>query len=129
MKQTLHYTDEKSDKFWQIETGGCALVVNWGRTGTAEQLKTQAPQTYHGLPGEQEILQTDQVILAAALGQIKIMGSLEPALKAGSDAVGRRTCTLKEKAIDETENILIVVKDLERSRKFYHDLFGSRSSA
>ncbi|MCI8431327.1 MAG: WGR domain-containing protein [Lachnospiraceae bacterium] len=103
MKQTLHYTDEKSDKFWQIETGGCALVVNWGRTGTAEQLKTQAPQTYHGLPGEQEILQTDQVILAAALGQIKIMGSLEPALKAGSDAVGRRTCTLKEKAIDETE--------------------------
>ena len=39
MKQTLHYTDEKSDKFWQIETGGCALVVNWGRTGTAEQFK------------------------------------------------------------------------------------------
>ena len=35
MKQTLHYTDEKSDKFWRIETGGCALVVNWGRTGTA----------------------------------------------------------------------------------------------
>ena len=209
MKQTLHYTDEKSDKFWRIETGGCALVVNRGRTGTAgryeikkfsteeecekqavklaaskrkkgytdmpdfdamhhfyfdtdeyglhpltshpafrtffsddlyydcgdeeapfgsdegndtlhfleealrkrprmcvadfprsliekewglsyfppdseqtaEQLKTQAVQTYHGLPGEQEILQTDQVILAAALGQIKIMGSLEPALK------------------------------------------------
>ena len=35
MKQTLHYTDEKSDKFWRIETGGCALVVNRGRTGTA----------------------------------------------------------------------------------------------
>lgn len=28
MKQTLHYTDEKSDKFWRIETGGCVLVVN-----------------------------------------------------------------------------------------------------
>lgn len=34
MKQTLHYIDEKSDKFWRIETDGCALVLNWGRTGT-----------------------------------------------------------------------------------------------
>lgn len=209
MKQTLHYIDEKSGKFWRIETDGCALVLNWGRTGTTgryeikefateeecekqavklaasktkkgyinmpdfnamqhfyfdtdeyglhpltshplfrsffsddlyydcgdeeapfgsdegndtlhfleealkkrprmcvadfprsliekewgltyfphdseqteEQLKAQATRTYQGLPGEQEILQTDQVILAAALGQIKIMGRLEPALQ------------------------------------------------
>ena len=34
MQQALRYTDEKSDKFWRIETAGCELVINWGKTGT-----------------------------------------------------------------------------------------------
>lgn len=34
MQKALRYTDEKSDKFWRIETAGCELVTNWGKTGT-----------------------------------------------------------------------------------------------
>ncbi len=29
------YVDEKSDKFWRVETLANALVLNWGKTGTA----------------------------------------------------------------------------------------------
>ena len=34
MQKALRYTDEKSDKFWRIETAGCELVTNWGKNGT-----------------------------------------------------------------------------------------------
>ena len=34
MIEALHYKDEKSDKFWRVETSGCMMLVNWGRTGT-----------------------------------------------------------------------------------------------
>lgn len=209
MIQTLHYADEKSDKFWRVETSDCELVINWGRTGTSgryeikefetedecekqalkliaskqkkgyvdmpdfdsiqhfyydtveyglhpltshpvfreyfsdelyydcgdeeapfgsdegsdtlyllmetvrkrpkmdfadfprlliekewgltylppkteqtdEELKEQAAQTYNALPGDREILQTDQVILATAFGQIKITGKLDDNLQ------------------------------------------------
>ena len=45
-----------------------------------EELKAQAEESYRGLPGSGEILQTDQVVIAAALGQIKIMGKSEGGL-------------------------------------------------
>ena len=35
MIETLHYKDEKSDKFWHIETAGCQIMTNWGKTGTS----------------------------------------------------------------------------------------------
>lgn len=35
MIQTLRYIDEKSDKFWHIETANCEMMINWGKTGTA----------------------------------------------------------------------------------------------
>ena len=60
------------------------IEKNWGLTylhpapnQSDEELKAQAKQKYNGLPGEQELLQTDQVILATVLGQIKIMGKLD----------------------------------------------------
>ena len=209
MKRVLRYMNEKSDKFWRIETQGCELVINWGKTGTTgrygikefdtgdecekqasklvmskikkgytdmqefdemqhfyfdtdeyglhpltshpifrtcfsdhlyydcgdeeapfgsdegndtlyvlqevirkqhkmsladfpqfliekewgltylppeseqtdDELKIQAAKTYDGLPGDQELLLTDQVILATALGQIKIMGKLDKTLQ------------------------------------------------
>lgn len=209
MIQTLRYIDEKSDKFWRVETCGCEMMTNWGKTGTAghyevkeldtedncekqalklvvakqkkgysdmpefdaeqhfyfdtdeygphfltshpifrkyfsddlyydcadeeapfgsdegsdtfhvlqenfrrrskincadfpqllierdwnltyfppeqeqmdAELIEQATQTYNTLPGDQEILQTDQVILATAFGQIKIAGNLDTALQ------------------------------------------------
>lgn len=209
MKQALRYMDEKSDKFWRIETEDCVLVTNWGKTGTSgryemkefetaeacekqaaklvaakikkgytdmpdfdamqhfyfdtdefglhpltshpifrqffsdelyydcadeeapfgsdegndtlhileemvrkrpkmrladfpewliekewdltylphlpaqtdTELQAQAAQAYHNLPGTQELLQTDQVILATAFGQIKIMGKLDTTLQ------------------------------------------------
>jgi len=33
MIQALHFKDEKSDKFWFIETLDCELMVNYGKTG------------------------------------------------------------------------------------------------
>ena len=46
-----------------------------------EELRAQVEQEYNGLPGDQELLQTDQIILATALGQIKITGKLNTELK------------------------------------------------
>ena len=34
ISKTLRYTDAKSDKFWRVETLGCAFVTNWGKAGT-----------------------------------------------------------------------------------------------
>jgi predicted DNA-binding WGR domain protein len=41
MKKYLEYKDEKSSKFWQIETSGKSYTVVYGKTGTAGQ----PPQT------------------------------------------------------------------------------------
>lgn len=35
MIKTLHYKDEKSDKFWHVETAGCEMMTNWGKSGTS----------------------------------------------------------------------------------------------
>lgn len=32
--QTLRYTDDKSDKFWRVETLDNMLLTNWGKSGT-----------------------------------------------------------------------------------------------
>lgn len=32
LSKTLRYTDEKSDKFWRVETLDCA-ITNWGKAG------------------------------------------------------------------------------------------------
>ncbi len=48
---------------------------------SVEELKGQIEKKYNGLPGDQELLQTDQIILATALGQIKIMGKLDLELR------------------------------------------------
>ena len=34
ISKTLRYIDEKSDKFWRVETLDTALVTNWGKAGT-----------------------------------------------------------------------------------------------
>lgn len=64
------------------------IVKEWNLTylppepeQTDDELKTQAAQTYHGLKGDQTLLQTDQVILATVFGQIKIMGKLDGTLQ------------------------------------------------
>ena len=44
---------------------------------TDEELKVQAKLNYNGLPGEQIILQSDQVILAVTFGQAKITGKID----------------------------------------------------
>ena len=41
-----------------------------------------------------------------------------------SGAPGRGVTMSGRIRSDEAENVLIVVKDIERSRRFYHDLFG-----
>ena len=44
---------------------------------TDEELKNQAKLNYNGLPGEQIILQSDQIILAVTFGQAKITGKID----------------------------------------------------
>ena len=41
MQQALRYTDEKSDKFWRIETAGCELVINWGKPAQQDVTKSK----------------------------------------------------------------------------------------
>jgi predicted DNA-binding WGR domain protein len=42
MKKTLQYKDEKSDKFWTIETNGNEFTVTFGKTGTDGQSQTKS---------------------------------------------------------------------------------------
>lgn len=64
------------------------IEKDWGLTylppianQSDEELKAQAEQKYDGLPGDQELLQSDQIILATAFGQIKITGKLNHELR------------------------------------------------
>lgn len=34
MKEVLSFQNEKSDKFWRVETNGEIMVTNWGKSGT-----------------------------------------------------------------------------------------------
>ena len=34
MKEALFFQDDKSNKFWRVETDGSYMVTNWGKTGT-----------------------------------------------------------------------------------------------
>lgn len=88
---TLHVLEEvirKQHKMCLADFPQFLIEKEWGLTylppkseQTDDELKIQAAKTYDGLPGNQELLQTDQVILATALGQIKIMGKLDKALQ------------------------------------------------
>jgi len=40
-KRSLHYQDEKSDKFWTITLDSCSHAINFGRVGTAGQTQTK----------------------------------------------------------------------------------------
>ena len=88
---TLHFLEEsvrKRPKMCVADFPELLIVKEWNLTylppepeQTDDELKTQAAQTYHGLKGDQTLLQTDQVILATVFGQIKIMGKLDGALQ------------------------------------------------
>ena len=39
MIQTLHFKNEKSDKFWLVETLDSEMMVNYGKTGTTGKYK------------------------------------------------------------------------------------------
>lgn len=78
----------KNPKAHTFEFPKKLIEKDWGLTylppasnQSDEDLKAEASQEINGLPGDQELLQTDQVILATALGQIKIMGKLDTELK------------------------------------------------
>ncbi len=34
MKEALLFQDDKSNKFWRVETDGSYMVTNWGKNGT-----------------------------------------------------------------------------------------------
>jgi DNA ligase 1 len=37
----FEYTDEKSNKFWEVAQSGCDVTTKWGRIGSAGQSKTK----------------------------------------------------------------------------------------
>ena len=39
MIEALHFKDEKTDKFWFLETLVCEMMVNYGKTGTTGKYK------------------------------------------------------------------------------------------
>ena len=39
MIQALYFKDEKTDKFWFVETLVCEIMVNYGKTGTTGKYK------------------------------------------------------------------------------------------
>ena len=41
MIQALYFKDEKTDKFWFVETLDCEMMVNYGKTGTTGKYETK----------------------------------------------------------------------------------------
>jgi|GEM_PF-3252904 len=39
MIEALHFKDEKTEKFWFVETLVCEMMVNYGKTGTTGKYK------------------------------------------------------------------------------------------
>ena len=39
MIEALHFKDERTDKFWFVETLVCEMMVNYGKTGTTGKYK------------------------------------------------------------------------------------------
>ena len=39
MIEALHFKDEKTNKFWFVETLDCEMMVNYGKTGTTGKYK------------------------------------------------------------------------------------------
>ena len=85
---------------------------------TREQLIGLARQNVDGLPGEQALLTTDQVILATAFGQLKTTGQLDHRLKDlaflaldRQDAMSRIFWGWPEEG--PTEAIAVMRRDLE----------------
>ena len=88
---TLHVLQEvlrKRPKQMLADFPQMLIEIEWGLTylppkaeQTDAELREQASQQYNGLPGERELLQTDQVILATAFGQVKTMGKLDATLQ------------------------------------------------
>lgn len=94
-------SDEGNDTLWELQNilrkkqdvdfadfPRWMIEDEWGLTylppqsgQTDEQLLELAAQSYNGLPGDMELLNTVQVILAAAFGQLKIVGQLDEALQ------------------------------------------------
>jgi predicted DNA-binding WGR domain protein len=44
MIQELIYQDEKSNKFWRIETDGASFTVTFGKIGTSGQTQAKVPK-------------------------------------------------------------------------------------
>lgn len=59
------------EKIWEMD------YLSPDLSQTDEELKAQAKLEFNGLPGEQIILQSDQVILAVTFGQAKITGKID----------------------------------------------------
>ncbi|OCC27620.1 ATP-dependent DNA ligase-like domain protein [Leptospira interrogans serovar Canicola] len=45
MNHKLIFRDDKSDKFWNIETSGNSFTVTYGKTGTAGTSQTKTFET------------------------------------------------------------------------------------
>ena len=91
-------------------------------TQTDEQLKEQVNKEIDGLSGEQQVLMSDQIILATAFGQIKMTGKLSKELLKLAYASLNRWERLYRLVWDWTEenppyNILAMRPDLQRFEK------------
>lgn len=91
-------------------------------TQTDEQLKEQVNKEIDGLSGEQQVLMSDQIILATAFGQIKMTGKLSKELLKLAYASLNRWERLYRLVWNWTEenppyNILAMRPDLQRFEK------------
>ncbi|AWH84230.1 hypothetical protein HYN59_03485 [Flavobacterium album] len=101
MIKHLQYTDDTSDKFWQIEVTGNSHTVTFGRSGTSGQAKTKD-------------FDTDEACLADAekLIKEKIKKGYSENGTAGEIAVAKPTSGAKVSAKEIKENLARELKAL-----------------
>lgn len=78
MKRTFNYSDQKSNKFWSIETSNDTFTVNYGKTGTIGQTQTKT------FADEEKCLKEADKLIAEKVKK----GYVEVSLDSGSIANG-----------------------------------------
>jgi predicted DNA-binding WGR domain protein len=61
MKKQLTYKDDKSDKFWSIETNGNSFTVTYGKVGTSGASQTKTFKSEYECENEAEKLVKEKV--------------------------------------------------------------------
>ncbi|EMJ48644.1 WGR domain protein [Leptospira santarosai str. HAI1349] len=105
MNIKLTFTDDKSDKFWNIEVGGTSFTVTYGKTGTIGQTQTKT------FDDEKKCLKEAEKLLAEKLKK----GYLEVGIEKNDSSNMKKKITKSENGYLQEWETIVKSKDLPKA--------------